>query len=146
MHVELSENLKIRHHSQDLRVNGKIILRDPFEKFVDSPYYPEYELRGGAVTVSLSMYLPWQAIHFLQRSTDTFLRSGWSVVGSGSLAKGGTSKKRPSPHLQKVPTRSNKVSPRTLQTALLELILRKQVGKVCTGFIWLRIGTSVCEF
>jgi hypothetical protein len=26
------------------------------------------------------------------------------------------------------------------------LILRKQVGKVCTGFIWLRIGTSVCEF
>jgi hypothetical protein len=32
--------------------------------------------------------------------------------------KGGTSKKIPSPHLHKVPTRSNKVSPRTFQTAL----------------------------
>jgi hypothetical protein len=28
-------------------------------------------------------------------------------------------KKRPSPHLHKVPTRSNKASPRTLQTALV---------------------------
>jgi Tfp pilus assembly protein PilW len=45
-------------------------------------------------------------------------RSEWSVVRSASLAKGGTSKKRPSPHLQKVPTRSNKMSPRTVQTAL----------------------------
>jgi hypothetical protein len=49
---------------------------------------------------------------------STFSRSGWSVVRSASLAKGGTSKKRPSPCLHKVPTRSNKVSPRTLQTAL----------------------------
>jgi hypothetical protein len=46
-------------------------------------------------------------------------RCGWSVVRSTSLAKGGTSKKRPSPHLHKVPTQSNKVSPRTLQTALV---------------------------
>jgi hypothetical protein len=46
-------------------------------------------------------------------------RSGWSVVRSASLAKGGASKKRPSPHLHKVPTRSNKMSPRTLQTALV---------------------------
>jgi hypothetical protein len=44
-------------------------LREPFEKFVDSPYYYESELCGGEVTVSLSKYLPWQAIHFLQRST-----------------------------------------------------------------------------
>jgi hypothetical protein len=29
---------------------------------------------------------------------STFSRSGWSVVRSTSLAKGGTSKKRPSPH------------------------------------------------
>jgi hypothetical protein len=36
---------------------------------VDSPYYSESELYGGAVTVSLSKYLPWQATHFLQRST-----------------------------------------------------------------------------
>jgi hypothetical protein len=43
-----------------------------------------------------------------------FSRSGWSVVRSAPLAKGGTSKKRPSPHLHKVLTRCHKVSPRTL--------------------------------
>jgi hypothetical protein len=48
-----------------------------------------------------------------------FSRSGWSVVRSASLSKGGGSKKRPSPRLHEVPTRSNKVSPRTLQTALV---------------------------
>jgi hypothetical protein len=48
-----------------------------------------------------------------------FSISGWSVVRSASLAKGGTSKNRPSPRLHKVPTQSNKVSPRTLQTALV---------------------------
>jgi hypothetical protein len=42
--------------------------------------------------------------------------SGW--IGA-SLAKGRTSKRSPSPHLHKVPTRSNKVNPRTLQTALV---------------------------
>jgi hypothetical protein len=36
-----------------------------------------------------------------------FSRSGRSVVRSASLAKGGTSKKRPSPHLHEVPIRSN---------------------------------------
>jgi hypothetical protein len=40
-------------------------------------------------------------------------------VRSASFAKGGTSEKRPSPHLHKFPTRSNKVSPRTFQTALV---------------------------
>jgi hypothetical protein len=49
----------------------------------------------------------------------TFLRIRWSVVRSASLAKGGTSKKRPSPHLHKFPTRNNTVSPRTLQTVLV---------------------------
>jgi hypothetical protein len=44
-------------------------IRGQFAKFVDSPYYSESELRGGAVTVSFSKYLPWQAMHFLQRST-----------------------------------------------------------------------------
>jgi hypothetical protein len=39
-----------------------------------------------------------------------FSRSGWSIVRSASLAKGGTSKMRPSPHLHKVLTRSNKVN------------------------------------
>jgi hypothetical protein len=42
--------------------------RGPFEKFVDSPYYSESKLCGGAVTVSFSKYLPWQAMRFLQRS------------------------------------------------------------------------------
>jgi hypothetical protein len=50
---------------------------------------------------------------------STFSRSGWSVVRSTLLAEGCTSKKRPSPHVHKVPTRSNKVIPWTLQTALL---------------------------
>jgi hypothetical protein len=50
---------------------------------------------------------------------STFSRSGWSVVRSASLAKGDTLKKRLSPHLYKVPTWSNKVSPRTFHTALV---------------------------
>jgi hypothetical protein len=44
-------------------------IRGPFAKFMDSPYYFELELCGGAVTVFFSKYLPWQAMHFLQRST-----------------------------------------------------------------------------
>jgi hypothetical protein len=44
-------------------------MRWPFEKFVDSPYYSESELSGGAVTISFSKYLLWQAMHVLQRST-----------------------------------------------------------------------------
>jgi hypothetical protein len=60
-----------------------------------------------------------QEISKLSTVCSTFSRSGWSVVSSASLAKGGTSKKRPSPHLHKVPTRSNVVSPWTLQTALV---------------------------
>jgi hypothetical protein len=40
-----------------------------------------------------------------------FPRSGWSTVRSTLFAKWGTSKKRPSLHLHKVPTQSNKVSP-----------------------------------
>jgi hypothetical protein len=45
--------------------------RGPFEKFVNSTYYSESELYGGAVTVSFSKYLPWQAMHFLKRSTHS---------------------------------------------------------------------------
>jgi hypothetical protein len=46
-------------------------------------------------------------------------RSGCSVVRSASLAKWGTSKTRPSPHLQKVPTRNNKVGTWSFQKALV---------------------------
>jgi hypothetical protein len=62
---------------------------------------------------------PRQEISKWSMACSTFSRSGWSVVRSVLLTKGCTSKKRPSPHLQKVPTRSNKVSPRTFQTALV---------------------------
>jgi hypothetical protein len=34
-----------------------VVLPGPFEKFVDSPYYPESEFCGGAVTVSFTKYL-----------------------------------------------------------------------------------------
>jgi hypothetical protein len=64
--------------------------RGPLEKFVDSPYYSELEFWGGAVTVSFSKCLPWQAMHLLQRSP--------------------TSRKR---------KRSNKVSSRTFQMVLV---------------------------
>jgi hypothetical protein len=53
---------------------------------------------------------------------SAFSRSGWSVERSASLAKWGTSKKRPSPHLHEVPPRSNKVNPRTFQTALVQFL------------------------
>jgi hypothetical protein len=60
-------------------------VRGPFEKFVDSPHYPELELCGGAVTVSFSNYLPWQAMHFLQRSahfSKTCCRTEISCLGA----------------------------------------------------------------
>jgi hypothetical protein len=63
---------------------------------------------------------------------STFSRSGWSVVRGALFTKGGTSKKRPSPHLHKVPTRSNKVSPRTLQTALV-------FRYISSGIFWFSI-------
>jgi hypothetical protein len=50
----------------------------------------------------------------------TFSRNGWSVVRNASLAKGGISKKRPSPHFHKLATRSNKVS--LLRTSLPRLL------------------------
>jgi hypothetical protein len=53
--------------------------------------------------------------------SSMFLRSGWSAM----LAKGGTSKKRPSLHLHKVLIWSNKVSPRTFQTALILSLTKK---------------------
>jgi hypothetical protein len=60
---------------------------------------------------------PRQEISKWSTVCSTFSRSGWSVVRSASLAKGGTSKKRPSLYLHKVPTRSNKVRPRTFHTS-----------------------------
>jgi hypothetical protein len=62
---------------------------------------------------------PRQEISKWSTVCSTSSRSGWSVVRSASIAKSGTSKNRPSPHLHKVQTRGNKVSPRTLQMALV---------------------------
>jgi hypothetical protein len=62
---------------------------------------------------------PRQEISKWSTVCSTFSRSGWSVVRSASLAEGGASKKRQLQHLHKVPTRSSKVGPRTLQTALV---------------------------
>jgi hypothetical protein len=47
----------------------------------DSSYYPEWELYGGAVTVTFSKHLPWQAMHLLQRSThfSKCAADGWSL-------------------------------------------------------------------
>jgi hypothetical protein len=38
-------------------------------EFMDATCYSESELCRGAMTVSFSEHLPWQAMHFLQRST-----------------------------------------------------------------------------
>jgi hypothetical protein len=55
-----------------------------------------------------------------------FSTSGWGVVRSASLAKGGTSKKGPSPHLHEVLTQSNKVSLRTFLTAFVCLTINRR--------------------
>jgi hypothetical protein len=71
------------------------------------------ELQGKKITCS-TILLKLVAV------CSTFLRSGRGVVRSALLANGGNSKKkRLSLHLQKVLTQSNKVSPRTFQTALV---------------------------
>jgi hypothetical protein len=62
---------------------------------------------------------PRQEISKWSTVCSTFSGSGWSVVRSASLAKGGISKNGPSPRLHKIPTRSNKASPQTFQTALV---------------------------
>jgi hypothetical protein len=62
-----------------------------------------------------------------------FSRSGWSVVRSASLAKGGTWKTRPSPHLHKVPIRSNEFTNFSnglrISTYFNHLVVRQETGK-----------------
>jgi hypothetical protein len=65
------------------------------------------------------LFQPWK-----RSVCSTFSWSGWNGVRNSSLAKGDTSKKRPSPHLHEVPIRhNNKASPRTLQTALVYIYI-----------------------
>jgi hypothetical protein len=56
-------------------------IQGPFAKFMDSPYYPELELCGGAVMVFFFFkYLPWQAMHFLHFSgTPRFQEVGGAL-------------------------------------------------------------------
>jgi hypothetical protein len=57
------EDLDLKHHRHEsLKIYNMV--RGPFEKFVDSRYYSESELCGGAVTVSFSKYLP-QKLHIM---------------------------------------------------------------------------------
>jgi hypothetical protein len=46
-----------------------VVTKHGRKSYVRGPYYSDSELCGGAVTVSFPKYLPWQAMHFLQRST-----------------------------------------------------------------------------
>jgi hypothetical protein len=65
---------KENHDEEDRRICEEVAvtcfkeLRGSFGKLVDPPYYSESELCAGAVTVSFSKYLPWQAMRFLRRS------------------------------------------------------------------------------
>jgi hypothetical protein len=82
---------------------------------------------------------PKQEISKWSTVCSTFSRRRWSVV-SASLAKGGTSKKRPSLHLHKDPTRSNKASLRTVQTALAKL--KERINSNSRWCIWIAFGWS----
>jgi hypothetical protein len=55
------------HHHESLNSSIKLVTN---ANFVNSPYYYESELGECAVTVCFSKYLPWQMIHFLQRSNQ----------------------------------------------------------------------------
>jgi hypothetical protein len=96
------------------------------------PYYNIHH------TVQISLHTnhekgaPRQEISKWSTVRSTFPTSGWSIVRSASRAKGGTSKKRPSPPLHTVPNRSNKVSPRALQTTLVcKHMSRRSALKQC---------------
>jgi hypothetical protein len=52
-------------HSQLTFKNNSLLNTRAVCKVRGLTYYSESELCGGAVTVSFSKYLPWQAMHFL---------------------------------------------------------------------------------
>jgi hypothetical protein len=102
------------------------ILCSAWKKWIIKPYnYGDDAMRpwkGSSeleVLMRSKLLVPLSSWNLWQMVCSTFLRSGWSVVRSASLSNGGTLKKRPSLHLHKVLTWSNKVSPLTFQTALV---------------------------
>jgi hypothetical protein len=91
------------------------------------PLFPSWTQNSIQISshVISGLFQPWkgnsEACNFeISTVCSIFSRSGWSVVRSASLVKGGTWKKRPSLYLHKFPTRRNKAIPRTLQTALVQ--------------------------
>jgi hypothetical protein len=89
--------------------------------------------------------VPLSSWSLRQTVCSTFSGSGWSFVRSASLAKGGTSKKGTLPHLHKVPTRSDKMSPRTFQTALILMKFITSVASILFSQYFLCVVMSwVC--
>jgi hypothetical protein len=68
---------------------SSVFVQGSFAKFMDSPYYSELELCGGAMMVSFLKYFLWQAMHPLHSSLQNFLP--WSslfVVGKAQKSHG----------------------------------------------------------
>jgi hypothetical protein len=57
--VFTSSRSRCKEHIARIGEMRSAYTRGPLEKFVDSPYYSESEICGGAVTVSFSKYFPW---------------------------------------------------------------------------------------
>jgi hypothetical protein len=113
-----SEILQLIHQAYGDDALRRAAVFNRWKRFRDG----ETNVKVGPRSVTSSTApVPLSSRSLRQTVCSTFSRSGCSVVRSALLAKGGTSKKRPSPHLHKVPTRSNKVSPRNFQTALVNL-------------------------
>jgi hypothetical protein len=112
-----SETLQLIHQAYGDDAMRRAAVFEWWKRFRDGETNVKDEPRSGrpsTVPVTLSYW------SLRQKVCSTFSKSGWSVVRSVSLAKGGgASKNRPSPHLHKVPNRSNNVSPRNSQTALV---------------------------
>jgi hypothetical protein len=97
------------------------------------------------------LFQPWKDSSRLEISKwfmvcSMFSRSGWSVVRSAPLAKGGTLKKRLSLHLHKVLTWSNKVYPWNLQMTLVFMKrLLYELG-ILLGNHMFHFSFCVCKF
>jgi hypothetical protein len=99
---------------------------------VSDPPFPSRTQNSGADVPLRKQFLHHPKKGSFKTTITPFSRSGWSVVRSALLANGGTSKARPSPHLHKVPTPSNNVSPRNLQTAFKLLYLNAAIKRIKT--------------
>jgi hypothetical protein len=108
-----SETLQLIHQAYGDDAMRRASVFKWWKRFRDGETNVKAEPRRSKPPVPLSWSLRRQTV------CGTFSRSGWIVVRSASLAKGGTSKKRLSPHLHKFPNWSNKLSPRTFQTTFV---------------------------